>query len=94
MAAAKAGLSKAILDAGWAQFATILTAKAESAGRRVVFVNPVGTSITCHICGRKCIRPRRDTVICPAHGAIDADVNGARNIATRAGLGSGQASVA
>jgi putative transposase len=94
MAAAKAALSTAILDAGWAQFATILTAKAESAGRRVVFVNPAGTSTTCHICGRECTRLRQDTVICPAHGRMDADVNGARNIATRAGLGSGQAPAA
>jgi len=94
MAAAKAGLNKAILDAGWAQFANILTAKAESAGRRVVFVNPARTSITCHLCGRECTRPRQDTVICPAHGRMDADVNGARNIATRAGLGSGQAPAA
>jgi putative transposase len=94
MAAAKAGLSKAILDAGWAQFATILTAKAESAGRRVVFVDPAGTSLTCHLCGRECTRPRQDTVICPAHGMIGADLNGARNIATRAGLGSGQAPAA
>jgi putative transposase len=94
MASAKAGLNKAILDAGWAQFASILTGKAEEAGRRVVFVNPVRTSIDCHLCGRQCTRPRQDTVICPAHGAIDADVNGARNIATRAGLGSGQAPAA
>ncbi len=94
MASAKAGLNKAILDAGWAQFAAILTAKAESAGRRVVFVNPAGTSITCHLCGRECTRPRQDTVICPGHGKIDADLNGARNIATRAGLGSGQAPAA
>jgi transposase len=36
----------------------------------------------------------QDTVICPAHGQMDADVNGARNIATRAGLGSGQAPAA
>ena len=94
MAAAKAGLNRAILDAGWAQFANILTGKAEEAGRRVVFVNPAGTSITCHTCGRECARPRQDTVICPAHGQMDADVNGARNIATRAGLGSGQAPAA
>jgi transposase len=33
-------------------------------------------------------------VICPEHGAIDADVNGAINIASRAGLGSGQAHAA
>ena len=93
-ATAKAGLNKAILDAGWAQFASILTAKAESAGRRTVFVNPAGTSISCHRCGRQCTRPRRETVICPIHGAMDADINGARNIATRAGLGSGQAPAA
>src|SRR5690348_5796877 len=94
MASAKAGLNKSILDAGWAQFAAILTAKAESAGRRVVSVNPARTSIECHQCGRECTRPRQDTVICPSHSEMDADLNGARNIATRAGLGSGQAPAA
>jgi putative transposase len=91
MARAKAGLNKAVLDTGWAQFANILTGKAEEAGRRVVFVNPAGTSMECHRCGRQCTRPRQDTVICPTHGPIDADLNAARNIATRAGLGPGQA---
>ena len=94
LAAAKAGLNKSILDAGWAQFANILSGKAEEAGRSVVFVNPAGTSIECQHCGRTCKRPRQDTVICPVHGRMDADVNGARNIATRAGLGSGQAPAA
>jgi putative transposase len=94
MAAAKAGLNKAILDAGWAQFANILTGKAEEAGRRVVFVNPASTSTGCHQCGQRCTRPRQETVICPTHGTIDADLNAARNIATRAGLGSGRAPAA
>jgi putative transposase len=93
-ATAKAELNKLILDAGWAQFASIVAAKAESAGRRTVFVNPVGTSISCHRCGRRCTRPRQATVICPTHGSMDADINGARNIAARAGLGSGQAPAA
>jgi len=92
--AAKAGLNRSILDVGWGQFTSILVAKAESAGRRVVLVHPASTSIDCHACGARCIRPRRDTVVCPVHGALDADLNGARNIATRAGLGSGQASAA
>jgi putative transposase len=92
--AAKRGLNRSILDAGWAQFTSIVTAKAESAGRRVVRVDPSYTSLTCHTCGARCARPRQDTVICPAHGELDADLNGARNIATRAGLGSGQASAA
>ncbi len=92
--AAKRGLNRSILDAGWAQFTSILTAKAESAGRRVVRVDPSYTSVTCHTCGARCGRPRQDTVVCPAHGELDADLNGARNIATRAGLGSGHASAA
>jgi putative transposase len=92
--AAKAGLNRSILDAGWTQFTSILVAKAESAGRRVVLVHPASTSIDCHTCGSRCTRPRQDTVVCPTHGELDADVNGARNIATRAGLGSGQASAA
>jgi putative transposase len=92
--AAKAGLNRSILDAGWGQFTSILVAKAESAGRRVVLVSPAFTSIDCHACGARCTRPRQDTVVCPVHGELDADLNGARNIAARAGLGSGQASAA
>jgi transposase len=71
-----------------------IVAKAESAGRRVVLVDPAHTSIDCHTCGARCIRPRQDTVVRPVHGGLDADLNGARNIAARAGLGSGQASAA
>jgi putative transposase len=56
--------------------------------------NPVGTSVSCHQCGRRCTRPQQKIVICPVHGVIDADVNGARNIASRAGLGSGRAPTA
>jgi transposase len=93
-ARAKAGLNRSILDAGWAQFTSILTGKAAEAGRRVVLVNPAGTSIGCHRCGRRCERPEQKIVICPMQGAIDADVNGARNIASRAGLGSGHAAAA
>jgi len=92
--AQKAGLNRSILDVGWAQFTSILTAKAESAGRRVVRVDPSYTSLTCHTCGARCGRPRQDVVVCPTHGELDADLNGARNIATRAGLGSGQAPAA
>jgi putative transposase len=90
----KAGLNRSILDSGWGQFTSILVAKAASAGRRVVLVHPAYTSIDCHICGARCTRPRQDTVVCPNCGELHADLNGARNIATRAGLGSGQASAA
>jgi putative transposase len=92
--AAKAGLNRSILDAGWTQFTSILAAKAESAGRQVVLVSSAYTSMDCHTCGARCSRPRQNTVVCPLHGELDADRNGARNIAARAGLGSGQASAA
>jgi putative transposase len=44
-------LSKAISDAGWGLFLTVLRAKAERAGRVVKEVNPAGTSQTCSGCG-------------------------------------------
>lgn len=92
--AAKSGLNRSILDACWSQFASILAGKAEEAARRVLFVNPAYTSIGCHQCGRRCTRPQQDIMVCPEHGAMDADVNGARNTAARAGLGSGRADAA
>jgi putative transposase len=46
----KAGLNRSILDAGWSQFVSMLEYKAEWAGRRVVQVDPRGTSQTC-LCG-------------------------------------------
>jgi REP element-mobilizing transposase RayT len=51
-------------------------------------------ALECHRCRRRCVRPRQETVVCPVHGGMDADVNGARNVAARAGLGSGQAAPA
>lgn len=90
-AAAKTGLNRSIADAGWAQFLNILDAKAAWAGRETTRVDPAYSSITCHKCGSRCTRPRQDTVICPTHGQIDADLNGAWNIYQRAGLGSPQA---
>ena len=44
-------LAKSIQDAGWAQFLTILTFKAASAGKRVVAVSPAYTSQRCSGCG-------------------------------------------
>jgi IS605 OrfB family transposase len=75
--AAKAGLNRSILDAGWGQFTSILVAKAESAGRRVVLVHPALTSIVCHACGARCSRPRQDTVVCPVHGELAGQKAGA-----------------
>ncbi|GAA2309858.1 hypothetical protein GCM10010149_70130 [Nonomuraea roseoviolacea subsp. roseoviolacea] len=87
-AAAKAGLNKSILDAGWGVFLTILAYKAESAGRELIAVNPANTSRTCARCGHyaKENRVTQAEFRCTAcrHEA-HADVNAAINI-LRAGL--------
>lgn len=46
-------LAQAISDAGWGLFLSVLRSKAESAGKRVVEVNPAGTSQTCSGCGAR-----------------------------------------
>ncbi|HCT79806.1 MAG TPA: transposase [Micromonosporaceae bacterium] len=86
-AAAKAGLNKRILDAAWAQFLTILAAKAENAGRLTVAVNARHSSQTCHECRYVDPASRNGIVFrCTRCGYEDhADVNAARNH-LRAGL--------
>ncbi|NUW35188.1 transposase [Nonomuraea sp. SMC257] len=87
-AAAKSGLNKSILDAGWGVFLTILSHKAESAGRKLIAVNPANTSRTCAECGH-CAKENRTTQAefrCVACGhTAHADINAAVNI-LRAGL--------
>ncbi|OUC84331.1 RNA-guided endonuclease InsQ/TnpB family protein [Streptosporangium minutum] len=86
--AQKSGLNRSILDAGWGVFLTILSHKAESAGRELVAVNPAHTSRTCARCGHvaKENRVSQAEFHCQrcAHVA-HADVNAAINI-LRAGL--------
>lgn len=87
-AAAKAGLNKSISDAGWGVFLTILHAKAESAGREVIAVNPRNTSRTCPECGHiaKENRPTQEKFHCVACGhTAHADTVAATNV-LRAGL--------
>ena len=50
-AAAKAGLNKSILDAGWSTFTQMVSVKAAWAGRTVMFVDPSKTSQICPNCG-------------------------------------------
>jgi putative transposase len=87
-AAAKAGLNRGIADAGWGVFLTILLAKAESAGREVIAVDPRNTSRECPACGHvaKENRPTQEKFHCVACGhAAHADTVGALNV-LRAGL--------
>ncbi|WP_405192383.1 RNA-guided endonuclease InsQ/TnpB family protein [Streptomyces anthocyanicus] len=87
-AAFKAGLNRSITDAGWGVFLAILTAKAESAGREVMAVDPRNTSRTCPMCGHVSAenRPTQDKFQCTACGhRAHADTVGALNV-LRAGL--------
>ena len=87
-AAAKAALNKSISDAGWGIFLRVLSAKAESAGRTVIAVNPRHTSQRCAECGHVAAGNRVTQAVfrCLACGhQAHADVNAARNI-LRAGL--------
>ncbi|MFE7244981.1 RNA-guided endonuclease InsQ/TnpB family protein [Streptomyces sp. NPDC057580] len=87
-AAAKAGLNRSIADAGWGVFLAILNAKAESAGREVMAVDPRNTSRRCPECGHtaKENRPTQEKFHCVACGhTAHADTVGALNV-LRAGL--------
>lgn len=87
-AAAKAGLNRSISDAGWGVFLDVLRAKAESAGRTVVEVDPRHTSQRCAWCGHVAAGNRVSQAVfrCLSCGhEAHADVNAAINI-LRAGL--------
>ena len=82
-------LAKSISDASWSQFRSILTSKAESAGREILAVNPAYTSQDCSGCGyrpdgqegrtKKKLSDRWH--LCPLCGlSVDRDTNAAVNI--------------
>ena len=79
-------LNKHIHDAGWSSFLIMLCNKAESAGCRVLKVEPKGTTQECSRCGNivpKKLRGRWHN--CPYCGlSIDRDLNAAINILKRA----------
>jgi putative transposase len=84
---AKTGLNRSIRDAGWGQLLDLIRAKAESAGREFIQVNPAYTSQTCSACGHREAANRNGKVfLCLSCGhRNDADINAAVNI-LRAGL--------
>ncbi len=74
-------LAKSISDASWAKFIKYVSYKAESAGKKVIFVNPRNTSQICSNCGamvKKSLSVRVHK--CPCGLEIDRDINAAINI--------------
>ena len=82
--AAKSGLNRSILDAGWRRFRSMLEYKAEWYGRQLTVIDRwYPSSQLCHTCGkttgRKPLYIREwDCPHCNAHH--DRDVNAAKNI--------------
>ncbi|WP_028775837.1 RNA-guided endonuclease InsQ/TnpB family protein [Shimazuella kribbensis] len=74
-------IAKNIVDAGWGQLVQYTTYKAESAGKRVVLVDPYQTSQRCSCCGeivKKTLAERVHRCICGYEQ--DRDINAAINI--------------
>ncbi len=75
-------LAKSVHDAAWRTFTSILSCKAESAGKSAIAVNPRGTSqmcSSCHLIVKKDLSVRIHS--CPGCGLIlDRDWNAALNI--------------
>lgn len=84
---ARSRLAKSAHDAGWAQFAAILAAKAEGAGVHVIAVDPRNTTQACSECGCLPAVPlglSNRVYHCASCGYVeDRDLNAARNILRR-----------
>ncbi len=80
-------LAQAISDVGWGLFVSVLGSKAESAGRRVIEVDPRYTSQDCSSCGDRVPKKLSERWhSCPFCGFnCHRDENAARNIVKKGG---------
>ncbi len=87
-------LARQITDVSWGNFTQYLCYKAESAGCRVVGVDPRNTTKTCSECGNiQDIELSERTFLCQKCGmSKDRDLNASINILTTAGLAGSNAS--
>jgi putative transposase len=86
---AKRELNRALADVAFGRFKMFLRYKAEKAGGVVVEVDPRNTSRTCFACGtvNAANRTSQAKFLCVSCGHEEnADVNAARNIASRGGV--------
>ncbi len=82
---ARGFLAKEVLDCSWAEFANMISYKAEEAGCEVVLVDPAHTSQRCSNCGlirKKTLAERWHD--CPCGASMHRDLNAAINILRRA----------
>jgi len=76
------GVHRSIYDASWSKFMFMLSYKAESAGRKLIKVDPRNTTQRCSSCGSIVKKELSDRVHeCPYCGfSCDRDYNASRNI--------------
>jgi transposase len=93
---ARSTLAKDVRDASWARFISMLAYKAERAGVRLVEVDPRYTSQDCSSCGTRVPKDLDERQHRCLHCglSIDRDLNAARNIPNRAGVGPGSRNAA
>ncbi len=93
---ARGVLARDVNDASWAKFISMLHYKAERAGARIVEVDARNSSRDCSSCGTTVLKGLHDRVHnCARCGlVIDRDLNAARNVLNRAGVGPGLHNVA
>jgi len=93
---ARGALAKDVHDASWARFISMLAYKAERAGVRLIEVDPRNTTQDCSSCGARVPKELGERQHrCPhCELSIDRDLNAARNILSRAGVGPGSRNVA
>ena len=93
---ARSALARDVHDASWGKFISMLRYKAVCAGSRLIEVDPYDTSQDCSGCGMKVPKSLGDRLHeCADCGlVIDRDLNAARNILHRAGVGPGLLNVA
>ncbi len=85
-------IAGAVYGASWNRFVQLLSYKAESAGLKVISVNPQNTSKICSTCGSIQDMPLSERIyVCNRCGMKkDRDVNAAINILNRATSGQGE----
>ena len=76
------GMHRNIHDASWSKFVSMLSYKAESAGRKLIKVDPRNTTQRCSACGSIVKKELSDRIHeCPYCGfSCDRDYNASRNI--------------
>ena len=88
---ARSALAKDVYDAGWAKFISMLRYKAACAGSQIIEVECRNTSQQCSCCGNLVPKKLDERLHQCGHCGlrIDRDLNAARNILYRAGVGPG-----